>query len=121
LGVVCLEDRRAHKGEALAALVDRQALDDQLVADVLERLVVEPELLAQPPIADPLLQVQQTDDEGQGLRERCYGLPPAEPHAGKRNRRPLRLLRRVAPRNDETQVFVQFLVSEAKQSRYRSS
>jgi hypothetical protein len=75
LGVVCLEDRRADKGEPLPVLVDRQAPDDQLVPDVIERLVVEPELLAQPPIADPFLQVQQTDDEGQGLRESCYGAP----------------------------------------------
>jgi hypothetical protein len=70
----------------LPALVHSQPLDDQLVADVIEGLVVEPEFLAQAPIADPFLQIQQADDEGQGLRERCYGLPPAEPHAGKRNR-----------------------------------
>jgi hypothetical protein len=38
----------------LSALVDRQAHDDQLVADILERFVVEPEFLLQPPIADPL-------------------------------------------------------------------
>jgi hypothetical protein len=46
------------------------------VADILERFVVEPEFLAQPPIADPLPQAQQACDEGQGLRECCYGLPP---------------------------------------------
>ena len=74
-GDACLEEGRADKGEPLAALVDRQALDDQLVADVIDRLVVEPEFLLQPPIADPLLQVQEADDEGQGLRECCYGAP----------------------------------------------
>ena len=63
-GVAGLEEGRADKGEPLSALVDRQALDDQLVADILERLVVEPEFLAQPPIADPLLQAQQACDEG---------------------------------------------------------
>ena len=77
-GVAGLEEGRADKGEPLSALVDRQALDDQLVADIIERLVVEPEFLAQPPIADPLLQAQQACDEGQGLRETCDGLPPAE-------------------------------------------
>ncbi len=50
-----LEEGRADKSKPLSALVDRQALDDQLVAHVLERLVVEPEFLAQAPIADPLL------------------------------------------------------------------
>jgi hypothetical protein len=69
LGVVCFEDRRADEGESLSALVDRQTFHDQLVADVIEHLVVEPEFLLQAPIADPLLQVQQADDEGQGLRE----------------------------------------------------
>jgi hypothetical protein len=46
----------------LSALVYRQPLDDQLVADVLERLIIEPEFLAQAPIADPLLQAQQAGD-----------------------------------------------------------
>jgi len=54
----------------------RQALDDQLVTQILERLVVEPEFLAQAPIADPFLQAQQAGDEGQGLRE-DQGAPPA--------------------------------------------
>ena len=85
-GGACLEQIRPDKGQPLPVLVDRQPLDDQFVADVLDRLVIEPEFLAEPPIADPLLQIQQADDEGQGLRECCYGLPPAEPHAGKRNR-----------------------------------
>jgi hypothetical protein len=63
----------------LSALVDRKALDDQFVTDVLDGLLVEPEFLAQPPIADPLLQAQQACDEGYGLRE-CYdGVPPPEP------------------------------------------
>jgi hypothetical protein len=53
----------------LPALVHRQALDDQLVTHIIEGLVAEPEFLAQPPIADPLLQIQQAADEGQGLRE----------------------------------------------------
>jgi hypothetical protein len=50
------------KGQPLSALVDRQALDDQFVTDVLDGLLVEPEFLAQPPIADPLLQAQQACD-----------------------------------------------------------
>jgi hypothetical protein len=53
----------------LSALVDRQALDDQLVTQIIERLVIDPEFLAQPPIADPLLQIQQAGDERQSLRE----------------------------------------------------
>jgi hypothetical protein len=85
-GVAGLEESRADEGKPLSTIVDCQPLDDQFVADVVEGLVVEPEFLAQPPIADPLLQIQQADDKGQGLRECCYGLPPAEPHAGKRNR-----------------------------------
>ena len=74
--VTGLEERRADEGQPLPVLVDRQTLEDQLVADVIEGFVVEPEFLLQPPIADPLLQVQQADDEGQRLRERCYCLPP---------------------------------------------
>ncbi len=77
-GVAGLEEGRADEGKPLSALVDRQALDDQLVTDILERLVVEPEFLAQPPIADPLLQAQQACDEGQGLRECCDGAPFSE-------------------------------------------
>jgi hypothetical protein len=73
-----LEGGRADKGKALSALVARQAHDDQLVADILERFVVEPEFLLQPAIADALFQVQQADDESQGLRERSYGAPFSE-------------------------------------------
>ena len=54
---------------------------DQLVRDVLDGVLVEPEFLAQPPIADPLLRAQQACDEGYSLRE-CYdGVPPPEPPA----------------------------------------
>ena len=71
-----LEEGRADKGQPLSSLVDRQTLDDQLVTDVLDRLLVEPEFLLQAPITDPLLQIQQADDEGQGLRECCGGAHP---------------------------------------------
>jgi len=77
-GVPGLEGGRADKGKALSALVDRQAHDDQLVADILERFFVKPEFLAQPPIADPLPQAQQPCDAGQGLRECCDGAPFSE-------------------------------------------
>ena len=77
-GVAGLEQGRADKGEPLSALVHRQALDDQLVTHILERLVVEPEFLAQPAIADALFKVQQADDESQGLRECCYDAPFSE-------------------------------------------
>jgi len=60
--VAGLEEGRADKGQPLSALVDRQALDDQFVTDVLDGLLVKPEFLAQPPIADPLLQAQQACD-----------------------------------------------------------
>jgi hypothetical protein len=53
-GVAGLEKGRAGEGQPLSTLVHRQALQDQLVTDVLDRFVVEPEFLAQPPIADPL-------------------------------------------------------------------
>ena len=63
-GVAGLEEGRADEGKPLSALIDRQAHDDQLVTDILERFVVEPEFLAQPPIADPLPKAQQACDEG---------------------------------------------------------
>ena len=53
--VAGLEQGRTDEGQSLSALVHRQALDDQLVTYIIEGLVVEPEFLAQPPIADPLL------------------------------------------------------------------
>jgi hypothetical protein len=37
------------------------------MSDVLKGFVVEPEFLAQAPIADPLLQAQYACDEGYGL------------------------------------------------------
>jgi hypothetical protein len=67
------------KAQPLSVLIDRQALDDQLVANVLEGLVVEPKFLAQTPIADPLLQAEQACDEGEGLRE-CSGIHPLISH-----------------------------------------
>ena len=44
--VAGLEQGRTDKGKPLSALVHRQALDDQLVTHIIERLVVEPEFLA---------------------------------------------------------------------------
>jgi hypothetical protein len=74
--VARLGEGRADKRQPLSAVVDRQALADQFVTDVLDGLLVEPEFLAQPPIADPPLQAQQARDEGQGLRECRSGVHP---------------------------------------------
>jgi hypothetical protein len=59
----------------LSALVHRQALDDQLVTQIIERLVIDPEFLAQPPIADRLLQVQQPVTKVRVL-EKVIKVPP---------------------------------------------